>query len=227
MSEVIRFTLRGDVSWINADIYPDLGGCNVMCLTDRQVSIIRQMVYPHALSPSRFVVPGWDRRFTYPSAELAAEHIHEVEDLIDKLGTEATVDCQALLDALATIAFNVLPAPAAGYIYNNTNLSAGNNTLTILTVAADHQVIVNNLVIQYTGGTASGLYVMIDYTDVDMSTPYVVVQKPVASGIFYQWQVRLNLSAGDALNVLVANATAGDDIFVSWTGTQAGLVAGN
>ena len=227
MSEVIRFTSRQDVSWVDVDSYPEAGGCNVLCLTDRELSILRQFCFPSAISDRALRSHLFDQWFAMPTGVQRLQYDLDVTSLLDKLGRGATMDCTDLLDAMNLAAFNALPPPAIGGIYSNTSLAAGNNTVTIWTVAAEHQLIVNSLVLVYSGTGATSLRGQIDYVDVDMGKPYFAIQTPVASGTFYQWLVHLNLSAGDALELIVTGASAGDGITVYWTGAQVGVVAGN
>ena len=179
----VWFTMRQDVSWVNADTYPAAGGCNVLCLTDRQLSIVRQMVYPHALSPSRFVVPGFDRRFTYPTTALLAEHVDEVDGLLDKLGGGTTMDCDALLDALDTIATRLVPSALVAVSDFNTSLAAGAQNRTIYTCPQYKVARITTVGYMY-AGTAPSL-LLVTMRKVGGSAIAFTAMKPPVSGIYY------------------------------------------
>lgn len=200
---------------MNADRWPDAGGCNILCLTDRQLSILRQFTHPRCLSRGAFVVPVFDKWYSYPTEDLWASYVDEVDDLLDKLGKGATVDCQNMQSLLQLIADGVAPATNLLHARSSTSLSAGAVTVTAYEVETGTSAIVTNLAVQYIGTAPASMRVVITRSGV--MYPLAEILTPV-SARHYVWNGPWYLMYGDVLGVRLLNATAGDDIYLTTNG---------
>jgi hypothetical protein len=215
LPDVRRFTMRGKVSWVNAQSWPDAGGCNVLCLTDRQLSIVRQLVWPRCEQLEVFAVPLFDGWYTYPTEELYEAFGDECDELLDKLGKGATVDCSNLQALLQLIADGVAPAEALLLTSSDLNLPAGNSNHTIVTVNAGESAIISLVTLQYVGSTATSLRLYIYRS----GTPYSVGDvTPPVSGRLYTFSGPYYLQALDTIQVRIFGATLNDDIIVTANG---------
>ncbi|GAI43128.1 unnamed protein product, partial [marine sediment metagenome] len=57
MSDTRKLRLTDKLGYLNTEDLAPVGGCNFLCLSDRQVAIIRGFVYPFARWPTRTVLP--------------------------------------------------------------------------------------------------------------------------------------------------------------------------
>lgn len=103
MSEV-RLVKRREPwgGYVDTDLLPAEGGCNLLCLTDRQVAIIRSFVFPMVRWPTRWVQPFQGELYWVdtPTQLLLAD---EVDDLDLEVNGGHNVPCQELADALGDL----------------------------------------------------------------------------------------------------------------------------
>ena len=102
--------------------------------------------------------------------------------------------------------------------FSNTNLPAGTSYLDGYTVSAGFYWMINSIAIRY-DGTIAG----VTLRSVVYNSPYELVMQhvtPVVSGLFYIIFPKILLGAGNKIRMSVAGATAGDDIYLQYTGYQ-------
>lgn len=116
------------VSWIDADTYPDPGGCHIICLSDRQCAIIRDMVSAKAYWPTRFASHLHGEQFTYGDPTVFAEHKLEVNELFEQIGEGSSVACTELVTALSDLAAALSAAQAGSGGQNIINCGSGCGT---------------------------------------------------------------------------------------------------
>jgi hypothetical protein len=103
MSEVKRLTLRDEkYGLVNTALLPPEGGCNLLCLTDRQVAIIRGFVFPAVRWPTRWVTPFHGDLFDTDQTTFEAV-ADEIDDLDLEVNGGHNVPCQSLADALGNL----------------------------------------------------------------------------------------------------------------------------
>ncbi len=210
MPDIRQFTLSKDVNWVNATTWPEDGGCNVLCLTDRQLSIVRQMVWPRCLFDQSFAVPIYPGHFRYPDSDLYAEYVDAVESLIDKLGEGSTVDCQAMLDQLEAIAGSVARGTPISVVYQKTDMPAGTSSQTIYQCPDSGVHLKVHALCFASIGTATSVKVGIDCGD---GVAYIYEVRPPTSGQYYTFVAPMELTAGDILILRVIGATLNDDLY--------------
>ena len=89
-SEVRRLTLEDRISYMDTSTLPEEGGCNLLCLSDRQVAMIRAFVFPFVRWPTRWVTPWQGRQYdTTPDAPAALAD--EIDDLDLQVNGGSTV----------------------------------------------------------------------------------------------------------------------------------------
>jgi len=103
MNELELVSLSNKVGFVLVDDLPPVGGCNILCLSDREVHIIRRFVYPFAEWRSRFV--RWLYGNIYQAATEAEylEYHDEIGQLFDDIGGE-DMGCSELASALTALA---------------------------------------------------------------------------------------------------------------------------
>jgi hypothetical protein len=103
MNEGEFVSLSNKVGFVLVDDLPAAGGCNILCLSDREVHIIRRFVYPFAEWRSRFV--RWLYGNTYQTATEAEylEYQDEIGQLMNDIGGE-DMGCSELATALTALA---------------------------------------------------------------------------------------------------------------------------
>ena len=141
MNEGEFISLSNNVGFVLVDDLPPTGGCNILCLSNREVHIIRRFVYPFAEWRSRFV--RWLYGNIYQTATEAEylEYQDEIGQLFNDIGGE-DMGCSELASALQALASAMergggsggvnggncsgvgIPGQAAGYLgqYGNTQL---------------------------------------------------------------------------------------------------------
>ena len=119
MSEV-RLVKRREPwgGYVDTDLLPAEGGCNLLCLTDRQVAIIRSFVFPMVRWPTRWVQPFQGQLYWVdtPTQLLLAD---EVDDLDLEVNGGHNVPCQELADALGTLITIANSAGSVGSVLAN------------------------------------------------------------------------------------------------------------
>ena len=116
MNEGEFVSLSNKVGFVLVDDLPPVGGCNILCLSDREVHIIRRFVYPFAEWRSRFV--RWLYGSIYQTATEAEylEYQDEIGQLFNDIGGE-DMGCSELATALQAIA-TALAGQAGGTTVN-------------------------------------------------------------------------------------------------------------
>ena len=103
MSEVKRLTRKEEWGgFVNTDLLPVEGGCNLLCLTDRQVAIIRSFVFPAVRWPTRWVTPLHGELYDTDPVTFALL-ADEIDDLDLEVNGGHNVPCQELADALGDL----------------------------------------------------------------------------------------------------------------------------
>lgn len=119
MSEDRRLTLQKERGgYVATDLLPAEGGCNLLCLTDRQVAIIRSFVFPMVRWPTRWLTPVHGELYDTDTAtlELLAD---EIDDLDLEVNGGHNVPCQELADALGTLITIANSAGSVGSVLAN------------------------------------------------------------------------------------------------------------
>jgi len=80
-----KIKLSDKVGKVLYDLFPQAGGCNVLCLSDRELHIVRQFVYPYASWETRFVKSVTGQWYETAPEELYNEYKKVVESLYVKL----------------------------------------------------------------------------------------------------------------------------------------------
>jgi len=124
MSDTRKLRLTDKLGYLNTEDLAPVGGCNFLCLSDRQVAIIRGFVYPFARWPTRTVLPidGY-RYMTDP--DIFAELIPELDDLELQISGGSTMSCQQVADAITALAAAIAEAGAGGPDVCETNVYCG------------------------------------------------------------------------------------------------------
>jgi len=106
-------------------------------------------------------------------------------------------------------------------IYSNTNLSAGNQRVRVVTVPAGEMWMITHLGIAYVG-TVSTVRLSLELT---VSTIIYTLGafSPVVSSGWYFSPAPILVIAGESLGGHVSNATAGDDLYIEWIGYKMNL----
>ena len=182
----------------------------MLCLTDRQLSIVRQLVHPRCEVPTSFVVPIFDRWYTYPTAELYADYVNETDSLVDKLGSEGDMACSEIIDLLTAISAALELRDTIGLSWNNSSLPAGSVNISSSQVPAGSTYVLTNICFVYTGTAPTRIVVN---ARVSASNREVYAQNAPASNIRYDRQGAWHLKAGEYLTTAITGATAGDACF--------------
>jgi len=113
LSDLIHvFHLAESATWVDSARYPEAGGCNLLCLSDRQVATVRQLLRCGTW-PTRFARNLSGSTFTYGDPAVYLEHKTEVEELLDQLGG-CDMGCNSLILALGDLASAMAAATGAG-----------------------------------------------------------------------------------------------------------------
>ncbi|GAH91343.1 unnamed protein product [marine sediment metagenome] len=128
MSDTRKLRLTDKLGYLNTEDLAPIGGCNFLCLSDRQVAIIRGFVYPFARWPTRTVLPidGY-RYMTDP--DIFAELIPELDDLELQISGGSTMSCQTIADAIAALAAAIAEAGAGDPDICQTNVYCGDGAI--------------------------------------------------------------------------------------------------
>jgi len=113
MSDIRRLRLTDKVGYVDTSLLPPEGGCNILFLSDRQVHIILEHVFPYASWDSRIVQPlvgDWYQ--TDPTSFDAVRA--ELQDLDQQLNGGDTMACETVAAALAELALAIAEAGAGG-----------------------------------------------------------------------------------------------------------------
>lgn len=103
MSEDRRLTLQKERGgYVDTNLLPAEGGCNLLCLTDRQVAIIRSFVFPMVRWPTRWLTPVHGELYDTDSDTLVLL-ADEIDDLDLEVNGGHNVPCQSLADALGDL----------------------------------------------------------------------------------------------------------------------------
>ncbi|GAH21289.1 unnamed protein product, partial [marine sediment metagenome] len=113
MSDIRKLRLSDKLGYLSTEDLAPVGGCNFLCLSDRQVAIIRGFVYPFARWPTRTVLPIDGYRYMTDPA-VFAELIPELDDLELQISGGSTMSCQTIADAIAALAAAIAEAGAGG-----------------------------------------------------------------------------------------------------------------
>ncbi len=103
-TERYRLSIHDNVvSWVDAASYPDAGGCHLLCLSDRQCAIIRDLVYPVGTWRKRFAIRLHGDIFTTGDETIWQEHLSELHDLLYQVGEGSSMACTELLASLSDL----------------------------------------------------------------------------------------------------------------------------
>ena len=134
MSDVRQLHLRDNVGYIDVLSLPPAGGCNFLCLSDLQCSIIRSFVFPFARWPTRYVVPvsgGSGTRLgalveTSPDSFGAVSE--EIDDLELQINGGGVMGCESIAAALVDLAEAIAAQTAGGGANTYVNCGGGAGT---------------------------------------------------------------------------------------------------
>lgn len=126
---------RNPVSWVDSNSYPDIGGCHLVCLSDRQCAIIRDMVYPAATWRTRFCRRVYGQTFTAGDPTIRQEHLKEVDDLLYQIGGASNMACTELIQALVDLATALATASGGQTVVNCGSCGGSENPTAVATLA--------------------------------------------------------------------------------------------
>lgn len=101
-SEVRRVQLDRKSGYLDSSILPLPGGCNILCLSDRQVRVINSFVFPMARWETRTVVPVEGMLYQTDPDSLALM-VPELDDLELQLNGGNTMGCESLAEAIIAL----------------------------------------------------------------------------------------------------------------------------
>ena len=128
MSDVIQVKLDKWQGYVDTSILPGAGGCNFLCLSDRQVAVIRGFVFPFCRWRTRVVLPLHGDLFQI-QPEIAAELAEELDDLELQINGGSTMSCQTIADAIADLATAIAAGGGAAPAECTTNVYCGGGAI--------------------------------------------------------------------------------------------------
>lgn len=111
------------VSWVDADTYPEVGGCHLVCLSERQCATIRQVISPLLHLPNRFARRIFGNVFERGDPDIYQEHLAEIGDLLYQIGGGSDVACTELVASITALAEAI--AAGAGVSGGQTIVNCG------------------------------------------------------------------------------------------------------
>jgi len=211
----LTFRLPAGFPYVDAGTWPAAGQDHLVWLTERQMSIIRQMVYPRCLADSAFCVPVYPGVFREGDQFDRLDFNDEVQDLLSKLNTEEAMtdtELQAIIEGAAMAVVAPMPWITS---FGKTDLAAGPNNGTLYTAPAYNRVIVKHVAFYVVSTTIAEVRLYAEIGGV--LAVFSQVATP-AHGVRQLRDVHIVLAAGDKLTYALTGATLNDSLYVQAIG---------